>query len=516
MALICRDVSDVDKSVNWHYHLIVCGGIGRGVALSSEDKAVHPLIEKVQRFIHQQHLFEPGQRVLVGVSGGADSVGLLLVLVELVRSGKLNIELALAHLEHGIRGEQSRADAEFVADLAKVSDLPIWTEAIDVPALAAERKLCSESAARSARYEFFTRIAVQQQYSAVALAHQADDQAETVLHRVIRGTGLLGLTGIPSRRRLSLQPEVYIVRPMLSCRRAEIEQFLTDRPASWRTDHTNLTLDATRNRIRNELLPKLKAQFNPRVDQALLRLASVAEQASDFLEERTAELFKSLARSFDSLVCIDLASLANSHQALQAAVIRHACSKSLNLPQRDMSFATVEDILRRGREHLSSNRPDRLDLPGEAAVVYEFGKLLLLNEKKRPSGFESIELTLPGEACINTLSLTIRAKLLPENTELFSRLRPADPTSELIDGDSIHGRLVIRPPDPEETFDPLGGQSRTLMKEFLTTCKVPRLLQPLTAIVADEQGPLWVIGYRLAQRARLGPQTIAAVELSCL
>ena len=514
MALICRDVSDVDKSVNWHYHLTVCRDIGRGLAPSSEEKAVHPLIEKVQRYIHEQHLFEPGQRVLVGVSGGADSVGLLLVLVELVRSGKLNIQLALAHLEHGIRGEQSRADAEFVADLAKVSDLPIWTEAVDVPALAAERKLCLESAARSARYEFFTRIAIQQQYSAVALAHQADDQAETVLHRVIRGTGLLGLTGIPSRRLLSRQPEVYIVRPMLSCSRAEIEQFLIDRAASWRTDHTNLTLDATRNRIRNELLPKLKAEFNPRVDQALLRLASVAEQASDFLEERAAELFKNLARSFGSLVCIELSSLANSHQALQAAIIRYAWAKSLNLPQRDMSFAAVEDILRRGREHLSSNRSDRLDLPVEAAAVYEFGKLLLVSENDRPTGFEPVPLELPGQASVSSLNLTVRALVLPENTELFSQLHPADPMSELIDRNSIHGQLVIRPPEPDEIFEPLGGKLCT-MKELMLSCKIPRPLHQLTGILTDEQGPLWLIGYRIAQRARLRPQTVNAVELSC-
>ena len=474
---------------------------------------MHPLVEKIERYIRQHGLLETGQQALVGVSGGADSVALLMALVELVQSGELNIKLAVAHLDHGIRGERSRADAEFVAELAKKLGLSFFLEAVDVPGLAAEGKVCLEEAGREARYEFFTRAAKQQQCSAVALAHQGDDQVETILHRIIRGTGLVGLAGIRPRRLLNRQPEIYIVRPILSCRRAEIEQFLRDRSIAWRTDHTNLELQATRNRIRNELLVLLKDKFNPRVDEALLRLASVTEQVNDFLEERTSELFKNVAQYFDSLVCIDLLRLGESHRALQAAVIRQAWAK-LDLPQRDMSFAVIEDILLAGREHLAGNRPNRLALSEGGQAVYEFGKLLLLGEKKKPTGFETVELKVPGETAISQLHLTVRAKLLPENSELFGRLRPNDPTVELIDSSIIHGPIVIRPAKPNEPFEPLGGKVCT-MKEFLISCKIPRLLHPLTGILADERGPLWVIGYRLAQRARLTPKTTKAIELSC-
>ena len=474
---------------------------------------MHPLVEKVQRYIQDHHLFRPSQRVLVAVSGGADSVGLLLVLVELVRTGKLDVELVVAHLEHGIRGRQSKADAEFVAELAKKLDLPLLTELVDVPALAAERKLCLESAGRLARYEFFTRAARQQPCSAVAIAHQADDQVETILHRIIRGTGLTGLAGIQSRRLLSRQPDIYIVRPMLSCRRGEIEQFLTDISASWRTDHTNLGLDATRSRIRNELLPSLRDKHNPRVDEALSKLATITEQVNDFLEEHTIELFQSVARQFDSLVCIDLPSLVKSHPALQAAVIRHAWAR-LSLPQRDMGFATIDDILTRGLAHLNSARPDLLALPAGVLAVCEFGKLLLLDEKNKPIGFELAEINVPGEVSVSGLNLTVRARMLPEGISPSSQIRPTDRASELIDYDAIYGRLVVRPPEPADTFESLGGKSGTIT-EFLVSCKIPRLLHPLTGIVADEHGPLWVVGHRLAQRARLTDQTDRAIELSC-
>ncbi|NIA06951.1 MAG: tRNA lysidine(34) synthetase TilS, partial [Actinobacteria bacterium] len=302
---------------------------------------MHPLVEKVHRYIQDHHLLQFPPRVLVGVSGGADSVALLLALLELVRAGKLDIELFVAHLEHGIRGEQSQKDAEFVCELAKKLDLPIFIEAVDVPALAAERKLCLESAGRLARYDFFSRAAEQQQCSAVALAHHADDQVETILHRITRGTGLTGLAGIKPRRLLCRQPEIHIVRPLLSCHRVRIEEFLADRSVSWRTDHTNLGLDATRSRIRNELLRLLREKYNPRVNEALLKLAKIAEQTNDFLDEHTVELFDRVARTLGSLVCIDLPGLAKSHRALQAAIIRRAWLK-LDLPQRDMSFDTIE------------------------------------------------------------------------------------------------------------------------------------------------------------------------------
>ncbi len=474
---------------------------------------MHPLVEKVHRYIQDHHLLQPPQRVLVGVSGGADSVALLLALLELVRAGKLNIELVVAHLEHGIRGQRSRADAEFVCELAKKLDLPILLEAVDVPALAAERKLCLESAGRSARYEFFSRTAGQQQCSVVALAHQADDQVETILHRIIRGTGLTGLAGIKPRRLLCRQPEVHIARPLLFCHRVQIEQFLIDMSVSWRTDHTNLGLDATRSRIRNELLPSLRDKHNPRVDEALLKLAAIAEQTNDFLDQHTVELFDRVARTFGSLVCVDLATLAKSHRALQAAVIRRAWVK-LDLPQRDLSFDTVESILARGLEHLSSARPNRLVLPGPAAAVYEFGWLLLSDENSRPTSFTPVEFAVPGQARIPELNLAVSARILPESINLSSHIRPTDRTSELIDRDAVHGRLVLRPSEPAETFEPLGGRSRT-MAEFFLSCKIPRLMHPLTCILADEQGPLWVIGQRLAQRARITDRSKGAIELSC-
>ncbi|MCK4850359.1 MAG: tRNA lysidine(34) synthetase TilS, partial [Phycisphaerae bacterium] len=383
----------------------------------------------------------------------------------------------------------------------------------DVPALAAELKASLETAGRRARYEFFSRTAKQRHCSVVALAHQAFDQVETVLHRIVRGTGLAGLSGMRPSRPLSREGEIRIVRPMLSCPPAQIEQFLLERSQNWRVDHTNLQVQATRNRIRNKLLPLLREEFNPRVEQAVLRLAGLAEQMKDFLDEQTAKVFEKVARDFDWLICIDLVKLGKEHSAVQGQLLRLGWER-LELPQRDMSLATIEHILASGREHLASNRLGRLALPGDAHAVYQFGKLLLRAKGSGAKGFQAVELCLPGKVEVKLLRLSVQAKVLAEQSDPLSRRRAEDANLEVIDADSVRGQLLIRSARPAEIFEPLGGKACT-MEEFLLSCKIPKLLHGLTAIVSDERGPIWVVGYRLAQRVRLGPESNRVIELSC-
>ena len=474
---------------------------------------MHALTEKVQQYIHQHALLRPGQRVLVGVSGGADSVGLLLILAELSRDSDLKLELTLAHVDHCIRGAKGQADAEFVAELAGKLALPICSQRIDVPDLAAKENISLETAARRARYDFFLRTATENQCAAVAIAHHANDQVETVLHRIVRGTGLPGLSGMRPGRLLCREPEIRLVRPMLDCRRDEIEQFLIEREQLWRVDHTNLEAEATRNRIRLELLPLLREKFNPRVEQAVLRLSGLAEQVNDFVDEQTSKQLPAIARCSGSLMCIDLNKLTQEHQALQRRVVRKAW-ELLGLGQRDMSLATIEGILTSGREHLDRNRPSRLELPGRAEAVFQFGRLLLRAKNCSPQRFGPVELCVPGTAQLDLLGLSVQAELLAGQGDPSARLQPANANQEVIDADTVQGQLVIRPPLPNETFPSLGGKTLS-MEEFLLSCKIPKLLHPLTAVLADDEGAIWVVGHRLAQRVRLGANSKRGIELSC-
>jgi len=218
-------------------------------------------------------------RILVAVSGGGDSVALLRGLVTL--QSRLNCRIFAAHFNHRWRGQESDTDASWVQTLADSLNVPYLTAAAetDLP--------CSEEAARLMRYDFLTRAAVENNCCFIATGHTADDQAETVLHHILRGTGLAGLRGIPERRRIT--DEIQIVRPLLDCSRTSLETWLHSIGQSWRTDPANSDPGYTRNRLRTELLPHLETQFNPQVRRVLTTLASQAGEVSRFLRELAEE-----------------------------------------------------------------------------------------------------------------------------------------------------------------------------------------------------------------------------------
>ena len=224
-------------------------------------------------------------RVVLAVSGGADSVAMLRALHRLC--GDQTNSLIVGHVHHGLRGEAADRDADFVRQLCQQLDVACHVGHVD----GSSRGDGVEAAARDARYRWLIEMATSHSASYVATAHTADDQVETILHRVLRGTGLSGLAGIPAVRELA--PGVHVIRPMLACTRSEVEQYLAELGQASCEDETNRDTDLTRNRIRHELLPMLDQDFNPQVREAILRLGSLADEAQLFIDEQVEKLFRS-------------------------------------------------------------------------------------------------------------------------------------------------------------------------------------------------------------------------------
>jgi tRNA(Ile)-lysidine synthase len=364
------------------------------------------LIDHVRHTIERQRTFSPGHRVGIAVSGGADSVFLLHALHELAPIW--NLHLSVVHLDHGIRGDASREDAAFVRDLAAQFALPCHFREVAVPEI--DDNL--EQAARRVRHDFFRDLIASHAIDRVATGHTLSDQSETVLYRLLRGSGLTGLCGI-----LPLTADC-LARPLLYIRRTEIEDWLTGRHIAWREDETNQNPTYARNRLRHQVLPLLKDAFNPRLDDALAHLATLAQDEEDFWNREILPKYPVTAGPVSKFRTSELTGV---HPALARRLIRRALER-VKGDLRQIDFGHVETILEMARATEGSGR---VQLPG-LDIFRSFDWLRIA-----PTGFDRalerdfempvnipLSITLPDGHALLTLTLIHRE----ENQETYDKL----------------------------------------------------------------------------------------------
>ena len=426
-----------------------------------------------------------GARVwVVAVSGGGDSVGLLRALHELAPTRGLT--LSVAHLDHGTRGEVGKADAAFVAELAGALGLPV-----DLGAWTPTRPAHFEADARRARYSWLAETAQRRGAGVVAVGHTSDDQAETVLHRVLRGTGVRGLAGIPKTRVLA--EGIRLVRPLRDVSRAEIRAYLDGLGQPCREDASNADPTRTRVRIRHDLLPKLAAEYNPKVAEALVRLARLAAGSNRDIDRRVRALQRSATRAADlDAVSFRRETLIQSPVFVRAEVLRLAWRRA-GWPQSGMTEARWNRAARLVRRR----RPGRFDLGGgvEARTGAGAFSLRLIATSPAPIAPDAIPLSIPGSA------------EWPGGRVVVT-LNAADGCDETIDLDRVFPPLWVRAPMPGDRFNPLGMGARTTpLNDFFRGRRVAPPERALAPLVGDGLGIIWVVGHRIADRVRLTDPT---------
>src|SRR2546425_12224025 len=332
--------------------------------------AVQTLAQRVMRYIRRHKLLNPGDRVGVAVSGGADSVALLRLLLELRK--ELGLVLSVVHFNHKLRGAEADDDEQFVGELASQNRLEFHRESGDVAACSAAKHLSVETAAREMRYEFFRRLLLEGQANRVATAHTLDDQAETVLLRVVRGAGTRGLAGIypqlsvsSSQFSVGRQSSVEgrqqlcgsIVRPLLGVRRKELEAYLFAEGQRWREDSSNRDLRHARNRVRHGILPRLERNLNPAVREILAETAEIARAEEEYWSAEVGRILQASAghRPRDPGATVGLENFVGLPLALQRRLVR-ASAENFGLR---LEFRHVEEIL----DLISNGR-----CPGKAEV----------------------------------------------------------------------------------------------------------------------------------------------------
>jgi len=473
------------------------------------------LVDRVREYMTRHGMLPDTGPVVVAVSGGPDSITLLECLwriIEKREAGSGPRRLVVAHLHHGLR-DAADGDAEFVREQAARRGCRFSLGREDVPSLARERGLSTEAAARVARYAFLTQCATETGALAIALGHNADDQAETVLLRLLRGSGVRGVGGMrPVRPAGKDATDVRIVRPLLEVGRAEIKAFVREEDIPFRTDETNADPRYTRNKLRLDIIPALRDALQPRLAEVLGRFARLAREASDHIDaeaERAVgggivrgETFALARGAWDGLA-----------PALRGPALRIAFEAASG---RALMSAHVEAV----RAVAASPEGGTVDLPGEwRAVASAEGVRLVPPSDDEPETVApwSVALDVPGSARLPDGRVLRAAVLRPGEGERPPREDDPQSSTEWIDYDALGrpGRLTVRSRRSGDEFRPLGAGGSRTVKRFLIDLKVPSSERARVPVVAMPDGTIiWLAPLRMDEQARITPSTREALELS--
>jgi tRNA(Ile)-lysidine synthase len=449
-------------------------------------------------YIRKHELIRAGDRVAIAVSGGADSVALLRLMLEL--RNELGTVLSIVHLNHQLRGAESDADEQFVRALADLHDLEIACEGRDVKANAAGNKLSLEAAARKLRYEFF-RCVLQSGVNRIATAHTLDDQAETVLLKLTRGAGTRGLAGVYPRilvRRPSssvaeeavssqlsalsesAKPAIEgsIIRPLLGTRRSQLREYLAEIGQSWREDATNQDLRHTRNRIRHEVLPRIEQELNPSICEVLAETADIAREEEEYWEYEVGRLLPQLWHKNEDGGSLDRRALGKQPLALRRRLVR-AAAESVG---HTLEFRHVEEILELAREG------SRTVVEESVVVIRQGNELHFCGSAERASDY-SYDLSVPGIIDIPEAGVRIEALIVTsENDEKY------DPR-HLIDPGQTTASFSVRNWRAGDRFWPAHTRQPKKIKELLQDRHITGERKRRWPVVASGEEVVWLRGF---------------------
>ncbi len=471
------------------------------------------ILKKVYLTIEGYDLIRRGESALCAVSGGPDSVAMLHILRELNEVQQLEWKLHVAHVNHGLRGKASDEDEEFVRGLAGKLGLPLHAERVDVRAHQERARMTTEEAGRDLRHRFLQRKAAELGAQKISLAHNLDDQAETILHRILRGTGLRGLKGMAPIRVISRKQDLFVVRPMIEIERYEIEAYLREKGIAYKTDLSNFDTSLTRNKIRHKLFPMLESEFNPRAKMALVKLGQTAGSFYLLLREIANEVYENTKMiSGEGEVCLSVEEFAKLPPAIQTLIIDRSVKTVLGrVPQ--LNFEHYLEIISLCGEH-GYQKAIRLPRGLEARREGYILKIARPQAPAPPLKFAHRKIKVPGRTLIRKLNLEIDAEVQEGKiVGLKEYIRNKDYTEEIIDFEKLEGPLVVRLRKGGDSFVPLGSRGSTKLKKFFIDNKVPKAVRDRVPILTDGKRIVWVVGYRIGDDVKITDATKKVLKL---
>lgn len=447
------------------------------------------MINTVRNNIIDNNLIIENDNILVGVSGGADSMALLYVLLEIKKD--INFNIFVAHVNHGVRGEDALSDQLFVGRKARELNIPYYFKNVDMEKYAKEKRITAEEAGRELRYGFFRDILKQQGGGKIAVAHNKNDQAETLLLRIMRGTGIDGLKGMD-----------YIVgdviRPILNVSREDIESYIDEKKIETVLDKTNLMTIYSRNKVRLELLPYIEENFNPNIVNTLWRLSRIADIDSRYLNDLAQEKYNLIVKNQTKhSIILDGTVFNVEDRSIKIRIIRLAIFNLVESLQ-GISEQNVQSIVELF-ERMETGK--QLNLPSGIIGRVSYNDLIIHNSRIEKLEDFNYNLNL-GENEFLDLGISIKVSVSEHNLSI-----PNDKNVKYFDRDLIKGDLQIRNRKNGDKFNPFGMMGTKKVKDYFIDEKIPKDLRDKIPLLMDDENIIWILGFATSEAYKVTGKT---------
>lgn len=455
------------------------------------------LVYKVKKYLIGQKLVKKGEKLAAAVSGGPDSVALLFCLNELKED--MRFDLTVFHVNHMLRQEESDRDEKFVKNLANSLNIPGHSCRENVYQYQQKHKCSMQVAAREVRYSHFNKLAARYSISKIATGHTANDQAETVLMRVLKGSGLRGISGIPLTR------ENKYIRPLLEVHREEIEQFLNQNQIKYITDSTNYKNHYLRNKIKNKLIPALEKEFNPSIIRTLCRSSQIFRSEDNYISEMAQQEFNKLVLKISSKeLILDAGRFLSLHNALRRRIILDALYKFLD-SKRQVPQNIIENILQVIESNISGKY---ISVFNKAVFKYQYNQIIFRSQKEISSAglITQKRLKVPGKTKIDEIGKEVVAALLRKK-DIPKDYKNRGAFTAFIDYEFSGKELCIRSRQIGDRFSPLGIEANKKIKDYFIDKKIPREERDSIPLITNKNKILWVVGYQISEFARINKDT---------
>lgn len=455
--------------------------------------------------IEKYNMLSMNDIVVVAVSGGPDSMALLHLLYSL--KSKYCLSIHAAHLNHMLRGLEADEDTRYVVKYCDNYGIPCTVRYVDVKKYAAECGLSEEEAGRKARYSLFSSVASEINATKIALAHNMNDQAETVLMRMIRGTGLDGLCGIKPVR------DGLYIRPLIHTMRSEIEKYCEDNNIEPRIDSTNYEPIYTRNRIRLKIIPYIKDNMNSNIEHSISKMAEVLSEDNDYIKGEADKAYTNAASFEEGMVSIDIKHILGCHKAIKRRVIRKAI-EDVNGSLEGIESKHIDLVINMIDRNMTG---DAVELPGKLKARIRYDKLQILNEPESENICYLSEITIPGRTLIRETGSVVDAEIINiasfksgdnnSGESIESKLKTSSLFVKYFDYQKFKQDICIRPRRDGDYIVPLGMKGKKKIKDLFIDSKVPREIRNRIPLIASGSEIIWVVGYRISENYKVDKNT---------